>query len=425
LASPGGSPVAREVAELLDKYYLDRKFNGVDLKAEVARLSALELSDEEALDESTKLVKSMGDKYSRVVRPAQVAKLNKYDVTGVGINFVLNDANAVTVGAVPPKDSDAGRLGVGFGDIITSINGKSTVGMTSFDCLEAVQSKDDVATMTLRSATNGEEREVTLRRAQGSATRNPVTYHLVEAQGAKVGYIRLAEFNDQCKQRVSEAVSELEREGASRLVLDLRHNTGGALDGAVGIAGFFMDRPLVLYVTDAFGQLQPIQSREASQAKDVPIQVWVDNLTASAGEVLAGALRDNCRAPVVGTTTFGKGVIQGVFGLSDGGALVQTVGSYTTPAGQEINLKGVTPTNERIFVSDVLGSICGTSTKRLCGKFVDTDVEALAADADFRPARSCVVPPMPRVQAEESAAPIVSQDQAMDAVTGAPTTKSA
>lgn len=415
LASPGGSPVAREVAELLDKYYLDRNFNGVDIKAEIARLSALELSDEEALKESTNLVSKVGDRYSRIVRPSGAAKLNKYDVTGVGINLVIKDSGDVTVGAVPPMDSDAGRLGVAFGDVVTSINGKAAAGMTSFDALEAIQTKADVVTLALRSAATGEEREVNLRKA--FTARNAVSYHIVETQGAKVGYIRLDEFNDQCKMRVREAVSELESEGASRLVLDIRKNRGGVLDGAVGIAGLFSDRPLVLYVTDAFGKLQPIKSREASQDVGVPIQVWVDNSTASAGEVLAAALRDNCRATVVGTKTYGKGVIQGVFGLSDGGALVETVASYTTPAGQEINLKGVEPTNERIFISDVLGS-----------KLVDADVQALAGEDDFRPARSCVVPTEQSAQGEENSAPTVSKDQGVDVAspaTDAPTTKSA
>ena len=86
-----------------------------------------------------------------------------------------------------------------------------------------------------------------------------------------------------------------------------------------------------------------------------PLQVWVDAKTASSGEVLAGALHDNCRAKVVGKTTYGKGVIQGVFGLSDGGALVETVASYSTPSGKEINRRGVTPDDDRFLVSDVLG----------------------------------------------------------------------
>ena len=152
-------------------------------------------------------------------------------------------------------------------------------------------------------------------------------------------------------------------------------------DGALGIAGLFVDRALVLYVTDANGAMQPLYSREQLFDSTVPLQVWVDQGTASSSEVLAAALRDNCRASVVGGTTYGKGLIQGVFGLSDGGALIETVASYSTPAGDEINKRGVIPDVKKTFVSDVLGS-----------SFVDQDVKA----ATFtKTKRTCVAPDKP------------------------------
>jgi len=367
----GGSPVAREVIGLVEKYFLDRSFNGVDLKGVAARLDSQELTDEQALDESVKLIGSLGDRYTRVLPPAQASKLGKYDVTGVGINLVIADSGAVTVGAVPPADSDAAKLGVRFGDVVTSINGKAAEGMTSFDALEAIQSDGNTVSLTLQPAAGGASREVALRKA--FSTRNPVAFHTVEADGGqKVGYIKLTEFNAQCKRRVREAVASLQSEGASRIVLDLRGNAGGVLDGALGIAGLFLERPLVLYVTDANANLQPLYSREAAFSEE-PLQVWVDARTASSAEVLAAALRDNCRAQLVGSTTYGKGVIQGVFGLSDGGALVETVASYTTPSGEAINLKGITPDESRILFSDVLGS-----------SYVDADVKALSKPTNFR-----------------------------------------
>ena len=124
-AVTAGSPVAREVVGLLDKYFLDRSFNGVDLKANEKRLIASEpLTDQQALDESERLVSSLGDRYSRVLTPEKATKLGKYDVTGVGLNLVISDSGAVKVGAVPPAESDAARLGVEFGDVVLSINGK-------------------------------------------------------------------------------------------------------------------------------------------------------------------------------------------------------------------------------------------------------------------------------------------------------------
>jgi carboxyl-terminal processing protease len=299
-----------------------------------------------------------------VLSPKDAVKLGKYDVTGVGINLVISDDGAVKVGGVPPADSDAAVLGVEFGDVVLTINGKVCDGMTSFDALEAIQGDKDVVNLRIRSANGGGERDVSLRKT--FTTRNPVSYKLVTSDdGRKTGYIKLSEFNAQCKKKVREAVRNLEAEGASGLVLDMRGNGGGVLDGAIGIAGLFMERPLVLYVTDANGAMQPLYSREAVVSTELPLQVWVDATTASSAEVLAAALRDNCRASVVGGTTYGKGVIQGVFGLSDGGALIETVASYATPAKEEINKRGVRPDEKKTFISDVMGS-----------SWVDADIKA-------------------------------------------------
>ena len=364
--SQGGSPIASEVLTLLDKYYLDRTFNGFDLKAARAQLNSRgPLTEDEALEASTKWVKQLGDRYSRVLSPTQATKLGKYDVTGVGINLIISDDGAVKVGAVPPSDSDAAQLGVQFGDVVLSINGRSSAGMTSFDALEAIQGDGASVTMRIKPVGGAAERDVVLRKV--FQTKNPVTYKLVpsDSDDTSTGYIKLSEFNAQCKRRVKEAVDQLTADGATRLVLDLRGNGGGVLDGALGIAGLFLERPLVLYVTDANGSMQPLYSREPLVSEDTPLQVWVDQGTASSGEVLAAALRDNCRAKLVGGVTYGKGIIQGVFGLSDGGALIETVASYSTPSREEINRKGVTPDEKKTFVSDVLGA-----------GFVDADVKA-------------------------------------------------
>ena len=171
---------------------------------------------------------------------------------------------------------------------------------------------------------------------------------------------------------------------------------GGVLDGALGIAGLFVDRALVLYVTDANGAMQPLYSREQLFDSTVPLQVWVDQGTASSSEVLAAALRDNCRASVVGGTTYGKGLIQGVFGLSDGGALFETVASYSTPAGDEINKRGVIPDVKKTFVSDVLGS-----------SFVDQDIKA-ASFGKLRK-RACVMPE--KAPQRQASVPPVLQDE--------------
>ncbi len=357
--SAASSPLADEVWALLDKYYLDRSFNGIDWQAEHKTILESRYTESEATAEAQKLVSALGDRYSRIIPAAKAGRLNKYDVTGIGLNLVISDSGEMLVGAVPPDDSAAARAKIRYGDKVLEINGQTTEGMTSFDALEAIQRDPAIATLRVQPKPGGastEARAVTLQRTFTQA-RDPVKYRIVaRADGVRVGYIKLSEFNAQCKARTIEALSDLERQGATRLVLDLRGNGGGVLDGAISIAGLFAERPLVLYVTDANGSRQPLYSREASVETLAPMEVWVDASTASSAEVLAAALHDNCRASLVGSKTYGKGVIQGVFGLSDGSSLIQTVASYATPSGAEINRKGVEVDKQQIFYSDVLGS---------------------------------------------------------------------
>ncbi|KAL1503748.1 hypothetical protein AB1Y20_012217 [Prymnesium parvum] len=206
------------------------------------------LTEKLALEEADMIVRHLGDRYSRVLTPSQTSKLNKYDVTGVGINLVISDSGEVKVGAVPPSDSDAAKLGIGFGDVVLSINGRESKGMTSFDALEAIQGDGGNVVMQLVPADGGSAREVVLRKT--FTTRDPVSSHVIDApDGTRVGYIKLIEFNAQCKRKVQDAVDALRVAGASKLVLDLRGNGGGVLDGALGIAGFFLDKPLVLHAS--------------------------------------------------------------------------------------------------------------------------------------------------------------------------------
>ena len=358
-----GSPVAEEVWSLIDKYFLDRTFNGIDWPAVHRQIEARSpMSEAEAVDEAERLVKRLGDRYSRVVGAAQAAKLNKYDVTGVGLNLIIAESGEMRVGAVPAPDTTAAAAGIRYGERVLRLNGQATAGMSSFDALEAIQGDGDRVEVEVQ-APGAEARTLSLLKAY--QVKNPLSKRLLTLDdGSRLGYLKLTEFNAQCNRRMRVALGELERDGAQKLVLDLRGNGGGVLDGALGIAGMLMERPLVLYVNDANGARQPLYSREKALSA-LPLQVWVDAKTASSGEVLAGALHDNCRAAVLGQRTYGKGVIQGVFGLSNGGALIETVASYATPSGEEINQKGVSPDEEKFFASDVLGA-----------SFIDADLKS-------------------------------------------------
>lgn len=357
-ATSGGSPVAREVVKLVDKHYFDRNFNGVNLNKFSQELDKEEpLTEEKAIEKANKLINSLSNPGNRILSAEQWGEKNrKFDSTGVGLNFLLGDDKEIKVGTVPLDGSDAARSGVKIGDVVSAINGKSTLGMTEFDAVEAIQNDDKSVALEIKPVNGGDARQVVL--TKQFQAQNPVTYRLFDVSDGKVGYVKLAEFNAPARRRVREAVTQLEAQGATRLVLDLRSNRGGELDSAIGIAGLFLDRPLVLQWTDVRGPDQKLYSSETAISdfsKTAPMQVWVNQGSVSAAEVLAAALQENCRAVVAGGLTYGKGQVQGAYGLSNGGALIQTVASWKTPRGADLNLKGLRPDIDRKMFSSVIG----------------------------------------------------------------------
>ena len=163
LSQAASSPVADETWALLDKYYLDRSFNGLNWPAERQRLRSLEpMTDERAFDEAERLVGRLGDKYSRILGPTAAAKLNKFDVTGVGLNLIISDSGEMKVGSVPAPGTPAASVGIGFGDLVLSINSRDTKGMTSFDELEAIQGEGKLVEVTIAKSAGAAPRKLVM-----------------------------------------------------------------------------------------------------------------------------------------------------------------------------------------------------------------------------------------------------------------------
>lgn len=161
-----------------------------------------------------------------------------------------------------------------------------------------------------------------------------------------VGYVRVSEFNSLVNSSLQRALSELKKQGANAYVMDLRGNTGGAFQSAIEISGLFLQDKVATYVVDSNQVELPFRTpklQELSIDPEAPLVVWIDGLSASASEVLAGSLHDNCRAVTMGNKSFGKGLIQAVYGLKNGAGLVVTVAKYITPSGSEIQGLGITP----------------------------------------------------------------------------------
>jgi carboxyl-terminal processing protease len=169
-----------------------------------------------------------------------------------------------------------------------------------------------------------------------------VNYALKDEDNLKIGYIKLDEFSSHAAEQMKEAIEDLHKQKATAFVLDLRGNPGGLLFASVDIARMWMQQGEIVDIVDRAGGHRKF-SADGSAITDLPLVVLVDGDSASASEILAGALKENSRATIVGTTTYGKGTVQSVHSLSDGSGLVVTISRYFPPSGININKKGIKP----------------------------------------------------------------------------------
>jgi len=358
--------LVQEALAVVDDHFIDLKnaqgvadsharhtYNGVDWKALQAAEDKKKLKDRgNSYKDISGALKKLGDKYTRFVKPDDFAKLTKYDVTGVGV-LIVEKEGQLYVGAPPLAGSTASEADVKKGDRIVSIDGVSMVDKTSFEGAEQLQAGGQLGSKVtlslLRESDSNRKIEVKLERR--ISVGNPVSSSIVTAKnGNKVGYMKMTEFNAACKRGIADAVKEMKKEKVDDYVIDLRGNLGGVLDGALQIAALFLEqlssqKTTLVYVMDNSGAEEAVwlKSRNVLD-KETPITIILDSRSASASEVLAGALRDNCRATIVGKEkSFGKGLIQGAFPLTDGSGVIVTVASYITPKHVAINGIGLSP----------------------------------------------------------------------------------
>lgn len=368
-----------EVYTLVRKYYVDPTYNGVNWDLVHEELMSKPLrSRNDTYKETRAMVARLGDVYTRLLQPEDMERLRKYDVSGVGLLLTANSRGQLAVASEPLPTSSAGKVGIRRGDVVVSVDGVSLEGRGAFRAAELMQG-DDGTTMRVgvRSAVRDAEpgspdgalappREVELVRRFADGGGAKVEWSLDAVGARKVGYVRLADFSASSRGDVERALRDLDARGADAYVLDLRHNPGGVFEGALEIAGLFSGRDVTVarvssrganeevfrsrIVGDAGGKAAAARDAAgryaggAVVAADAPLAVLVDSGSASSSEVLGGALRDNCRAVIAGSgRSFGKGLIQGVFGLSDGGGAVVTVARYRTPRGAEIQGAGLAP----------------------------------------------------------------------------------
>lgn len=359
------SSVIDEVWNLLNKYYIERTFNSQDWNTVRAKVEAkgekVRYDDNKSMKIVTEMVQSLGDKYTRILDKEQYTAIQKFDLIGVGVALMPNAQKDIIVGAPPIAGSASDKADLKMGDIVTAVNGIPTRGRNAFDIIDQIGENPnakqisfsilrDKGPSTIDSIGNPKSSEtfvVTMER-QTLEVKDPVQYKISETRsdGTKVGYVRVSEFNSLVNSSLQRALSELKKQGANAYVMDLRGNTGGAFQSAIEISGLFLRDRIATYVLDSNQVELPFRTpklQDLAIDPETPMVLWIDGLSASASEVLAGSLHDNCRAVTMGDKSFGKGLIQAVYGLKNGSGLVVTVAKYITPSGNEIQGQGITP----------------------------------------------------------------------------------
>jgi carboxyl-terminal processing protease len=284
---------------------------------------------------------TLGDSgHTRFLTPEE-RKQNDQSLSGtyVGIGVQLEQQKGEIVVAAPIQDSPAERAGISTDDVLVAVDGKSVRGDEVSEVVDKV--KGPVGTeVELTVLHDGRKRTYDLQRAEIDS---PVVSWAVIPE-TDVAIVALSSFSDNSAQEVKDAFEEARAAGARRFVLDLRNNPGGRLDQAVQMAGYFLDPGSVVYIRkDASGKREEIKVEGDPESTDAPLAVLVNGGSASSAEILAGALRDNGRATVIGETTYGTGTVLSEFVLRDGSSILLGVAEWLTPDGDFIRETGIVP----------------------------------------------------------------------------------
>lgn len=352
-----------EAWRIVNRTYVDDSFNRVDWRLERQQVLSHPPDNREATYVAIQqMLSKLNDPFTRLLRPDQYRSLQTNtsgELTGVGLQIALDAQTGALRVIAPIAGSPADAAGILPFDHILEIDGVATAHLTLDDAAERMRGPSGSQVRLKITHNQQPPREIQLTRSRISL--NPVYAELKQAElknvevaaqpdagtvqvsnSLPIGYIRLGQFNANATIELTKAVKRLQAQGAVGYVLDLRNNPGGLLQAGIEIARLWLDEGTIVYTVNRQG-IQDSFEASGAELTHAPLVVLVNQGTASASEILAGALQDNGRARLVGEKTFGKGLIQSLFALSDGSGLAVTVAKYETPNHRDINQLGIVP----------------------------------------------------------------------------------
>ena len=297
------------------------------------------------------VIDTLDDPHTTFLEP-QPRQREKEDLSGRfgGIGAYVSQAEDGSIILDPMPDLPAAKAGVQQGDIVIQVDDTEvTPEMTVDELVTMVRGEvGTIVRLTLRRAGQTEPIVVEIER-QEIPSPSVQWRMLEEAQG--IGYMRIMLFSDRTNKEVQQALEEMEAAGMTHLILDLRGNGGGLFDAAIDVSSTFLSDGVVVYQVESDGSEKAYDVRGGFKAGDWPMVLLVDGGTASASEIVAGALQDHARAILIGQTTYGKGSVQHVFDLSDGSSVHITAAKWLTPDRRQIDGQGLVP-DEEIVTTD-------------------------------------------------------------------------
>lgn len=320
----------------IKKHYYNKDMNEQDWYRWKAHYQGKIKTEDDAYVAINTMLASLNDPYSKFLSKREFSELNTSidsKITGIGVNILSNAGKIIILNVI--EGTPASSSGVKSGDIIFSVNKKEVSGMTVSDVAGLVRGPEN-STVELTLLRNDKKIIKTIKRKE-------IKIKTVKSSVDKnIGYIQILSFIGSTTS--NEFIEALEKtEKTDGLILDLRGNPGGLLPNAIFIANLFISKGKIVSIVGRNGFKQDFTAQETNYNIKKPLVVLIDHSSASASEILSGALKDYKKAKLVGTTTYGKGMVQQVIPMPNETGLNLTIAKYLTPNGTDINKKGITP----------------------------------------------------------------------------------
>ena len=301
-------------------------------------------NSEQAYAAIEEMLKPLDDPYTRVLRPKDYALLKSSnlgsEINGVGLQLGTDDESGKIVIISTLAGSPAEDAGILSGNFIESVNGESSIKLGLANTASKLRGEKGTKVLVTISDKDGESKEIDLERR--SVDLRPVRTKRLRDETHTIGYLRITQFSESVPKKIEEALQELNEKEVEGIILDLRNNSGGLVSSGIAVADCFLNKKLVVETKNREGIKDSIISEEKTIFNG-PMVTLVNSGTASASEILSGALQDNGRSALIGKQTYGKGLIQSLKSLTDDSGIAITVASYLTPKGNNIQGRGIIP----------------------------------------------------------------------------------